>query len=129
MLRRVLTIIALVTAALIGITWQSPALAAGASVNPNPVVFGTVPVGTTVHVNATVSLDAGFSVTGYTLGDVMGPGTYGADVSGCSGVVGPDSCVVDIGFLPTGPGGSSTTVTLRFCPQAPGSCDGIDIGL
>src|SRR5207248_463323 len=117
------------TPALIGIIWQSPALAAGASVSPNPVAFGTVPVGTTVHVNATVSLDAGFYVAGYTVGDVLGPGAYGADVSGCSGVVGPDTCTVDIGFLPTGPGDSSTTVTLHFCPQLPGTCDGIDISL
>ena len=96
----------------------APAFAASA--DPNPVAFGSVPIGTSSTKTVTVTLDSGYQVIGATGAGINAPFSLNFDT--CSSFVGPGTCTIKETYAPTAVGSNSGTLGLFVCPAAGGSC-------
>lgn len=83
----------------------------GFSASPSPVLFGSVPLGTTVSKTVTITPDTGFQLGG--VGDSSGLNApFGLSQYNCGSVVGPQTCTFVESFTPTTTGPASGALFL-----------------
>ena len=109
-----------VAAALLLLVLPSVAFAAAAS---HEVVFGNVPINTTVTQSVTITVDAGYRITSATGSGLSAPFAFSFDTcSAGGGFTGPGTCNVNESFTPTATGFASGITNVFVCPTAGDFC-------
>src|SRR3954469_22578806 len=100
-----------------------PGRAAASGASPSSVVFGNVPLNTTVSRNVSITVDTGYAVQLASGSGINPPFSFDFDTCGAGGgFAGPGTCNVKQRFPPTALTASSGTTNVFECPIAGGSC-------